>query len=213
MEFRKYLNNISPGLCLKQSLYNQWDIGIHFEFGEGMYQLKDGDRLNLDMFERVYSQTLSIFNYLFSEQDEIFLVTNVYHRKSNKKRIRTTKVYDRFLKNRELKFNLRQETLPFVFDDEEEAEGYYTSQFYLKCKKRDLDYFSLIKANCNGDYSMKPNLGEKNGSYYPDVFFINTSKNIIFFIYDDRGCEVIADKKESIVPLYKDYKDWVAEHN
>ncbi|MBM7602598.1 hypothetical protein JOC75_000568 [Metabacillus crassostreae] len=100
-----------------------------------MYQFKDGDRLNLDMFERVYSQALSIFNYLFSEQDEIFLDTNVYHRKSNKKRINPTKVYDRFFKNKELKLKLRQETLPFVFDVEEEPEEYYTSQFYLKCKK------------------------------------------------------------------------------
>ncbi|WP_422385914.1 hypothetical protein [Paraliobacillus zengyii] len=45
---------------------------MHFELGKGIYQFKDGDRLNLDRLERVYSQALSIFNYLFSEQDEIF---------------------------------------------------------------------------------------------------------------------------------------------
>lgn len=213
MELRKYLNKFFPGLCLKPSLYNQWDIGIHFELGERMYQFLDDDIPNLDMFERVYIQALSIFNYLFSEQDEILLVTNVYHRKCNTNRLRPTKVYDRFLKNRELKFNLKQETLPFVFDDEDGAEEYYTSQFYLKCQKRDLDYLLLIKATCNEDFLLKPKLGGMNGSYYPDVFFINTTKNIIFFIYDDRGCEVIANNKEAVVPLYKEYKEWVSEYN
>ncbi|ARK32542.1 DUF3885 domain-containing protein [Halalkalibacter krulwichiae] len=210
MELRNYLNHVFPGLYLKPSLYHQWEIGIHFELGEGMYQFTDEDKLNLNRFERVYSQALSVFHDLFSDQDEMILVTNVYHRKSYKKRIKPTKVYDRFLKNKKLKYKIRQKTLPFVFD-EEEAEESYISQLHLKCKKRDLDYLLLIKATCNEDFPLQPKLGEENGSYYPDVFFINTSKNIIFFIYDDRGCEVIADKKETIMPLYKKYKGWVSE--
>ncbi|MBP3951745.1 DUF3885 domain-containing protein [Bacillus suaedae] len=213
VEVKEYLNTYFPGLCLGASLYNQWDTGIHFELGEGIYQIKDDDTLNLDRFERVYKQSLSIFNFLFSEQDDIFLVTNVYHHKSNKKRMRQTKVYDRFLKNKKLKFNVRQETLPFIFADEEEADGCYTSRFFLKCKKRDLDYLLLIKAICNEDFPLKPKLGGENGSYYPDVFFINASKNIIFFIYDDRGCEVISDQIEALRPLYNEYKNWIAEYN
>lgn len=213
MELREYLNTTFPGLILKPSLYIQWNIGIHFEFAKGIYQFKENGKLNLDMFDLVYSQALSIFNYLFSEQDEIFLVTNAYHRKGYKNRTNRIKVYERFLKNKKLKFHLRQETLPFVFDDEEEANEYYTSQFYLKCSKRDLRYSLIIKATCNEDFPLKPKLGGRNDSYYPDVFFINASKNLILFIYDDRGCEVIADNKETIHPLYKQYNGWLDEYN
>ncbi|WP_084372508.1 DUF3885 domain-containing protein [Halalkalibacter krulwichiae] len=34
---------------------------------------------------------------------------------------------------------------------------------------------------------------------------------MIFLIYDDSGCKVIADRKETIMPLYKKYKGWVSE--
>ncbi|UTR15502.1 DUF3885 domain-containing protein [Salipaludibacillus sp. LMS25] len=212
MELRDYLNTFFPGLCLQPSLFIQWDVGIHFELGEGIYQFKDGNRLNIDRFERVYYQALSLFNDLFSEEDDIYLVTNVYFYKRDRKKIKPTKVYDRFLKNKHLKLKLRQKASPFVFG-EEDAEEYDTTQFYLKCKKQDLNYLLLIKAACNEDFPLKPKLGRKNGSYYPDVFFINISKNLIFFIYDDRGCEVIANKKEAIMPLYKEYNGWIPEYD
>ncbi|WP_338066831.1 DUF3885 domain-containing protein [Evansella clarkii] len=53
---------------------------------------------------------------------------------------------------------------------------------------------------------MNPKLGGKNGSYPPDVFFVNATKNIILFIYDDRGCEVIAEETETINILIKENK-------
>ena len=56
--------------------------------------------------------------------------------------------------------------------------------------------------------------GSRFGGYsigYPDVFFVNVTKDIIFFIYDDRGCEVIARDVDRIRPLYVKYNDWVEE--
>ena len=208
IDLDQYLNNAFPGLTLAPSLYYQWDIGIHFELGAGIYQIRDDGSLNLEMFDCVYSQALSIFNELFSDLDEIFLVTNVYQHRSdeiNKKRV---KVYDRYIKNKDLKFHLRQVTLPYVFDADED---YYTSRFSLKCRKQDFKYSLLIKAACNEDFPLKPKYS--TGSNYPDVFFINKTKNVIFFIYDDRGCEVIATNKESIYPLYKKYGEWIDEYS
>ena len=45
-------------------------------------------------------------------------------------------------------------------------------------------------------------LDEKEISY-PDVFLINAKKDIVMFMYDDRGCEVIAKNKEIIRDSYK----------
>ncbi|OAH57661.1 hypothetical protein AWH48_01180 [Domibacillus aminovorans] len=213
MNLQEYLHTTFPGLILKPSLYLQWETGIHFELAKEMYQFKDNGKLNLKMFDLVYSQALSIFNDLFSEQDEIFLVTNVYHRKNSTSRTKRMKVYVNSIKNKNLKFHLKQETLPYVFDDEEEANEYYTSQFYLKCSKQDLRYPLLIKAACNEDFSLKPKFRQEKGLYYPDVFFINISKNLIFFIYDDRGCEVISDNKETLRLVYEKYHDWLYEYN
>ncbi|HZG71889.1 MAG TPA: DUF3885 domain-containing protein [Chondromyces sp.] len=213
IEVGQYLNNTFPGLDLAPSLYHQWDTGIHFELGSGIYQFKDDGSLNLEMFDRVYSQALSIFNELFSNSDEIYLVTNLYQHRFNENKNKRIKVYDRYIKNKDLKFHLRQETLPYVFDDEE-ADDYYTSRFSLKCHKQDFKYPLLIKATCNEDFPLKPKLGGSDyGSDYPDVFFINITKNVIFFIYDDRGCEVIATNKDTIYPLYEKYGDWIDEYS
>ena len=35
---------------------------------------------------------------------------------------------------------------------------------------------------------------------------------MIFYIYDDRGCEVIASDIETIRPIYEKYVDWIDEY-
>lgn len=213
MELKEYLNITFPGLILKPSLYHQWDIGIHFQLGDGIYQFKSGTyEINYNRFKRAYSQATSIFNALFSEQDEIFLVTNVYQHRCYTNKKKRIKVYNQYIKTKDLKFHLKQEILPNVFD-EEEADGYYTSRFSLKCRKQDLKYPLLIKAACNEDFPLKPKFDRNYSSYYPDVFFINVTQNSIFFIYDDRGCEVIASNKETIRSIYEKYNDWIDEYN
>lgn len=57
--------------------------------------------------------------------------------------------------------------------------------------------------------TLYPRLGSKQEISYPDVFFVNATKDIIMFIYDDRGCEVIAKNKEIIRYLYEKYKNWI----
>ena len=203
-----YLTNTFPGLTLVPSLYHQWHIGMHFELGAGMYQFKDDGRLHLEMFDYVYSQAMAIFNELFSDSDEMFLVTNVYQHKSFESK--KMNVYHHYIKNKDVKLSLRQETLPNVFDDEE-ADNYFISSFSLKCYKQDIKYPLLIKAACNEDFPLKPKF--RSAASYPDVFFINITKNVIFFIYDDRGCEVIATNKETILPIYEKYSDWLDEYS
>ena len=207
MELEEYLQMTFPGLILKPSLYHQWENALHFEFVREMKSdsYKDGK------FNRVHSQALAIFNDLFSEKDGMFLVTNVYHRKRMKRKTKPIKVYQRSIKDKHLKYNVKHVTLPFVFAEEEDAGDYYTSRFSLQCLKRDIRPLSLIKAACNEDFDRKPKFGGINGSYYPDVFFVNSTKNIIFFIYDDRGCEVIAANREVLHPIYKRYNKWVGE--
>src|SRR6478735_11301988 len=174
MELKEYLNINFPSLILKPSLYYQWDIGIHFELGNEIYQFtSEKGQINLNRFEQVYSQALSIFNDLFSLHDEIILVTNVYQYKTSKNRGQRIKVYDRYIKDKDLKFRLKQETLPYVFGEEEDADKYSTSQFYLRCRKQDIKYTLLIKAACNEDFPLKPKLGKTEGSYYPALFFVN----------------------------------------
>ncbi|HDR7362059.1 TPA: DUF3885 domain-containing protein, partial [Bacillus toyonensis] len=118
-------------------------------------------------------------------------------------------IYNKYIKKRDLKFRIRQETLPFLFEDEE-ADLYCTSQFSLKCLAEDIKYELLIQAVNHEDFpDLYPRFGRKKEVSYPDVFLINATKDIVMFIYDDRGCEVIAKNKEIIRGLYEKYKEWI----
>lgn len=215
MELKEYINTTFPGLILKPSLYYQWNKSIHFDLAKGLYQFKEEtDELNPAYFNTIYNQAISLFNELFSDEDKILLVTNVYqykhYRRSSKKKI---KVYSHYIKNKDVRFHLKQETLPYMFDDEEEADEMCTTQLSLECCKQDIYYPLLIKAICNQDFPLlKPRLHNPYGLYYPDVFFINATNNVILYIYDDRGCEVIASDIETIRLLYEKYADWVDEY-
>ncbi|MEH7454941.1 DUF3885 domain-containing protein, partial [Gottfriedia acidiceleris] len=156
----------------------------------------------------VYEQTSTIFNELYNQNDELFLVTNLYKHKTKEKRIKKLKVYNRFLKNKNdlKKIDVKSYPYPFEMDD---AEEYEMQQFSLKCKRKELRVHQLLKAACNEDFS---SLDPRFGGYsigYPDVFFVNDTKDIIFFIYDDRGCEVIARDVDRIRPLYEKYYNLV----
>lgn len=212
MDLQEYLHKTFPGLILKPSLYLQWKTGVHFGLAEGIYQFKKDDELNLHMFNMAYRQAITLFNALFDDEDELFLATNVYQEKKANHKTKPFNVYKTALKDRKLAYRLIMETRPYVFDDEE-AEERSTSLYHLKCSKQDLRYVSLIKAACNEDFPLKPKFRREKGMYYPDVFFINVTKNLIYFIYDDRGCEVIAADKETLRPVYEKYSEWLYEYD
>jgi len=85
MYIEEYLNENFPKLELVPTIYDQWDIGSHFSLGEGIYQFKEDEKLNLKLFNNVYKQTLTIFNELFDQDDDLILVVNVYRRIGQKK--------------------------------------------------------------------------------------------------------------------------------
>ncbi|MDX8047211.1 DUF3885 domain-containing protein [Gracilibacillus sp. S3-1-1] len=132
-------------------------------------------------------------------------VVNAYHHKKDKMPSKMN-LFERKVKQKALKRKIQQETLPSPFDKD---DG--TSQFSLMCKKAEIDYRLLIQAACNEDFPLKPKFRNKAGLEYPDVFFVNQSNHLIFFIYDNRGCEVIANDKETICFLYEKYDNLIDE--
>jgi Domain of unknown function (DUF3885) len=44
-------------------------------------------------------------------------------------------------------------------------------------------------------------------------FFLNISKKIIYHLYDDRGCDVIAADREHIRLLYEVRNEWILDYD
>ncbi|MES5938767.1 MULTISPECIES: DUF3885 domain-containing protein [unclassified Bacillus cereus group] len=213
MRLKEYMNETFPGVTLVPHISFQWENYLYFDFGKGKHQNLEGtDDLNMEYFSQLYTYNKHLFEDIFSKEDEVFLVTNVYRfKKENVKNPQKINIYRRFIHNRDLKYHIRQETIPFLF--EEEADLYCTYQFSLKCFACDIKYTPLIQAANHEDFlDLYPRFGRKKEISYPDVFLINATKDIIMFIYDDRGCEVIAKNKETIRNLYEKYKEWIPDY-
>lgn len=213
MQLKEYMNQTFPGVTLVPHIYFQWENYLHFHFGKGKdLYVERTDAVNREYFTQLYTYNKYLFEDIFSKEDEVFLVTNVYRfKKENVKNPQKINLYRRFIHNRDLKYHIRQETIPFVF--EEEADLYCTYQFSLKCFACDIKYMPLIQAANHEDFpGLYPRVGRKKEIFYPDVFLINVTKDIIMFIYDDRGCEVIAKNKETIRNLYEKYKEWIPDY-
>lgn len=206
MTIKPYLNEKFPNLQLIPSLYEQWDIGIHFFLGKNIHQFKHNGQLNDKMFATVYEQVQDIFNDLFDQEDELLLVTNIYRYKKQRQVYRI-KVYQPNIKDKSILKQLQMKTYPYPFETDEN-EIYEMQQFFLCCKVKDVRIDHLLKGTIHEDFPLKPRFTTDH-LHYPDVFFINRSKDIIFFIYDDRGCEVIAKTPEKLRVLYKKYTNWI----
>lgn len=206
MNVTEYLDKNFPGLQLIPSIYKQWPISIHFLLGEGIYQFDEKGKLRLRRFEKAFQQAWTIFNELFDQEDDLILVTNVYFQKQQK--TKKIKIYQPNLRDKNKLNKLNVETYPYPFYPNEN-EGYEMQRFSLHCQVKDVQVENILKAAINEDFpQLKPRFG-RNGADYPDVFFVNATRDIILFVYDDRGCEVIANKVDKLKLLYQKYSHWV----
>jgi hypothetical protein len=201
MLLNDYMNEKFPDLKLRPPLFYNWVTGIRFELGN------PDENKEVFYMEHVYQRSLSLFKSLHSLDDDIIIVANVHHAgEENVLKRRKLKILNHYIKYKDVLFKLQHKVIPYVFEDVYDIYDFETHRYTLRCKVSDVKYINLIKAICNHDMDIKPKI-------YHDIFFINTTNDTIFHIYDDRGCDVIALGKESIRHLYKNYNDWILDYD
>ncbi|SFS56852.1 DUF3885 domain-containing protein [Paenibacillus sp. 453mf] len=204
MSVDQYMKDHFPSLILRPPLFYSWDIGIRFELGDP--HLYDVDKNQY--MDRVYSRSIELFKELFVKDDDLLLVTNAYFAYKLKNQIKKVNLYRRYIKNRQILWNLKLNVIPDIFAEPDEIpdEDNKTYRFQIACKVSDLDYLNLIKAICNKDLGTKPSIKH-------DVFFINLGKGIIFHIYDDRGCDVVSNSTSVLKNIFIKYNDWILNYD
>lgn len=197
-------------LTLRPPLFYLWKYGIRFEIAIPWFPHEDKDNL-----QQIKERANAIFNVIFHHNDEILLVTDIHCEKDDTfLQKRPTKVYQKYIKNKKVRQKLQHHKLESVFiEDDEDYKEMVTHRFTLLCKKRDIRYQSLLSAISYEDFPHPTKI--LKGRYAPDIdiYFINMTKKMIFHLYDDRGCDVIAAKKEDLYILYKKYNDWILDYD
>ena len=175
---------------------NYW---IRFELG--LHQLK-GKAYDKAYFEEINHRATTIFNALFDKNDEILIVNCISHHIDDKK-IDLPRIM-RFIHNKKMIYGLKCKAVPYEFYDEDlEME---TKQYSLNVKKADIRLRYLIQSISNQDFARKPKV---NGSLY----LLNLTKETLFHMYDDQGCDVYSFGKEKLLPLYSNFRNWILDYD
>lgn len=200
----KYKQEKFPNLKLRPPLFYNWDIGIRLELGVN-YELENIHE-NRSYLEEVYKRAITLFKSTHSLNDDIYIVVDVNDFGECKACKRRLNIFSKYVKEKAILFKLEHHTIPYIFPEDDEEGTYSTNRFSLKCKVSDFKYIPMLKAICNQDMGVRP-------SIFHRVYFINVSKNTIFHIYDDRGCDLLANSLDAIRDIYEEYNEWILDYD
>ncbi|MCP1146093.1 DUF3885 domain-containing protein [Lysinibacillus endophyticus] len=206
----QFMKEHFDNLTLRPPLFYSWEYGIRFEISMPWVQHEDKNNL-----QQIEERINGIFNKVFHDTDEMLLVTDIHcERNDTFLQKRPTKVYQKYIKDKKLRQKLQHKMLPSVFlEDEDDYEDMVTHRFVLPCKKSDIRYKPLLTAISYEDFPHPSQI--LKGLYRPgiDIYFINVTKKMIYHLYDDRGCDVIASNKEDLDSLYEELNDWILDYD
>lgn len=203
MKLKEIMEKDYNGLSITPDFYHQWNIGIHLELGNDIYQFDDNNRLNMEMFHTVYKQLSAIVPILFKKTDDVLVVVNSYPHGTNK--VAYPNFFKRYVKEQKLKYSLHLHEFQWQFNE----ENLFVQQMTLFCKVSDLKLEHLLKTLIHEDFHpLQPRLRKTYCLYAPDVFLINVNTKCIFHLYDDRGCEILNADKELHDKLLETFSGW-----
>lgn len=204
MALDKYMQKEFPNLKLRPPLFYNWNIGIRFKLG--VNDELENIQENRSYLENVYKRAISLFKSIHSSSDDIYIVVDVNDFGNRKVSKRKLNIYSKYVKEKEILFKLQHDTIPYIFPEDDEDGKYSTHRFSLKCKTSDFKYIPMLKAICNQDIGVRP-------SIFHRVYFINISKNTVFHVYDDRGCDLLANSLDSIRDIYEEYNELILDYD
>lgn len=197
-----YIKVNFPGLLFRKPLFYNSKIGIRFEIG-----CPDIDYLDKRYMEFVFIRSIMLFQELFHPETDIYLVVNAHRWKEDKVNENQVKdVLRTYLKTKELYGEIDFLKLPYIYQEKDEEILTDTYRYCLACKVKDIDCKGLLKAIGNQDMGTEP-------SFKDEVYFINRNDNVIYHLYDDRGLDIVSNKRETLEKIYVEYNHWILDYD
>jgi hypothetical protein len=173
---------------------------IRFELGvPGEWRINRAEYL-----DTVYKKAITVFENSHEPEDDIFLLVVNYGSSHKKNRYKKVKVFDRYIKDKNLRRKMHVVKTNWYDSDYDEEQVTYS--YLLKCRYTELHYRQLLKAIAHTDFLIHPYISNQ-------CFFINTTKHTIYHMYDDRGLDLVGESKESIKDIYNSFSNWVLDYD
>ncbi|MGM0969588.1 MAG: DUF3885 domain-containing protein [Bacillota bacterium] len=197
-----FLKSHFPDLVLTPSLFYGWPFGLRFEVADWSLGKKSV------VLEKAGDRALEIVRYAFDPEDDILFVTDVYTQHEHELMKQKLLVYQKYVR-RQVRNRLRHELLTYVRPELDEPLT--LERFTLSCQLQDIRLHPLLQAMCQEDF-YAPNQIMKGKLDY-EIYLINLSKQMIFHLYDDRGCDLIAADAERLRPVYEGLQHWLLDYD
>lgn len=79
-------------------------------------------------------------------------------------------------------------------------------QLFWDLQETPFDPVNLLREIIKGD------LGGES-ALVSSGYFWSTRENVLFYLYDDRGADLVAEKRETLLPIYRKYHDWILDYD
>ena len=193
---------------LEKPLFYNNPFGLRFEIGPteiGVWVNREKRQLNEKYFDAALKRAQRIFDTAFSPLDDISIVYQIFS--DGRRRIKKNNYILRQITTRI--------TNEIVFSKHREI---YSENFAYKCqhwhrvaasglKSENVNINKILLGLVNTDF------GLRSPSVSGECYFINRTKGLVLNLYDDRGMDVVALKRETLLPLYNTHKEWLLNHD
>ncbi|PRS48353.1 hypothetical protein C6Y00_13035 [Bacillus sp. GBSC66] len=198
----RFLKNHFPDLILTPSLFYQWPFGLRFEVAD--WSLGEESVV----LEKAGDRALKIVRYAFDPEDDILFVTDVYTQHEHELTKQKLLVYQKYVRQ-QVRNRLRHELLTYVRPELDEPLT--LERFTLTFQLQDIRLRPLLQAICQEDFYAPNQI--MNGKLGYEIYLINLTKQMIFHLYDDRGCDLIAADAERLRPVYEGLQHWLLDYD
>ncbi|MCT4509688.1 MAG: hypothetical protein N4A48_13200 [Tepidibacter sp.] len=186
--FQKYIKAYFKGIKLSGELYLTAKNAMSIELEKEIYP----HHYIRGYMKNVYMRFKFLLSSLIKDNESIFVVLNIRQdRHEDKPKLEELNFLKNFVKNKDIKNGaiLTKLNHPLYIDDDIE-----TYRVVIDCKIYNLKIDKLLKAIVNKDFNREPSIEN-------ECFFINRERNIIFYMYDDRGVDIASTVSPNCTPL------------
>ena len=197
--FKKVIASLGMEELTHPIFYNS-PIGIRFNIGDNgneVYIDKLGKELlvNLNYIMACLERSLKIYHSLKSEPDLLAIEGYLCENESVEDFISSVVSATDLPQPNEIKSEL-------THDDEDEF-----IHVFLLWNLNDFNPNKLLEE------IIKADLGSGNFFLTSSVYFVCAKDNVLFHLYDDRGADLVTDKKEKIQHIYYELKDLILDYD
>lgn len=195
--FEDFYENNFGNIVLSPPVFYNFPVGLRFEMGDE--KLEDEN----EYIECAKSRALSIFNELFGENEKLYLVVDSYEKYRD---FYDEEPVDNISIIKELVSKIDNEycyeKLVQRYDDNENQYPY--SRYVIEASKSSIDVDKLILKIVESEL-------KRNSALSNSVFFISQSSGMLYFLYDDRGLDVVGNDRQKLKDIYTKFSDWILD--